>query len=519
MIRAALQTCLTVMALLASVGESSATVCNTDNSLGNPLGIQGCSSAVICYFTNITGVTSQRAAIKQDAIKESIKRGLSCATTRPIKKAIVAPPSTLKRTFIVLSKDQRKLVQANLSQENLYTSTVDGLYGKGTAAALKAYNKEYLGNADLSKAANAKALMDDLLKEKPSEAKVLEAVVAAEVELEKPKIVEPEPEPPLDFAQVKASYDAKEFSKAFTDAQVLAIQGDTNAQFYLGKMYADGRGTIQVSTAAHMWFNIASMNGSDEAYKQRKAVTAQMTPSAVEKAQAMAMTCIQSAYTDCGLTVKPVANKAEPVAKAETGEGSLKSYFKKQSLLKRKQIQYALKKLGVYSSSVDGAWGNGTATAVSNYQNLQEMQTASPSELYASVLSKVEVPSSFAEPKRTAPKKKAAPKPQQAKKPVYPSGWRPFSANPQYSYQQAKAICEPEAKMAGEQASGSYRGTDLGSTVRCRESGNGFRCNQNSNSGGFWGGVVDGLGKGFARRDAASAVLKSCMAKYGWTKQ
>ena len=511
MIRVTLGICLTVMALLFSADESSASVCNTDNSLGNSIGIQGCSSAVICYFTNIIGATSQRESIKQDAIKESKKRGLSCSTSSPIKKAIIAPPSPLKRSFIVISKDQRKLVQSNLAQENLYTSTVDGLYGKGTEAALKAYNKEYLGNTDLSKAPNAKALIADLLKEKPNVAGTSAAVVVAEVELDKPKIVEPVPAPPLDFAQVKASYDANEFPKAFTDAQVLAVQADPNAQLYLGKMYADGRGTIQVSTAAHMWFNIASMSGNDEAYEQRKALTALMTPSAVEKAQAMAMTCIQSVYTDCGLTAQPVANKAELIAKAVTAVGSLKSYFKEQSLLRRKQIQYALKKLGLYSSSVDGAWGNGTATAVSNYQNLQEMQTASPSELYDSLLSKVDVPSSFSAPKITVATKETAPKPQAAKKPFYPDGWRPFSANPQYSFEQAAAICEPRGQSAGDAA------VDRATGFSCNSYGSTTNCGERVPSS-IAEMLLTGVFNNIQRGTEQNRVMTSCMAQYGWKR-
>jgi peptidoglycan hydrolase-like protein with peptidoglycan-binding domain len=276
-------------------------------------------------------------------------------------------------------------------------------------------------------------------------------------------------------------------------------------------MYADGRGTIQVSTAAHMWFNIASMNGSDEAYEQRKAVTAQMTPSAVEKAQAMAMTCIQSAYKDCGLTVKPVASKAEAVAKAEIGLGSLKSHFKEQPLLKRKQIQYALKKLGVYSSSVDGAWGNGTATAVSNYQNIQNMQTNSPSELYGSVLSKVEVPSSFSAPKKAAPKKKVD-------NSINSGGLTAIVASPSMSGAQALAVCEPQASLAKSQASSGYRSPSYGNTVRCSGVGYSINCNSSANSGGFAGGFADGLAKGIVGKKAYKNVMNSCLASFGWRK-
>ena len=54
-------------------------------------------------------------------------------------------------------------MQTKLSSFGYYRSDIDGLYGKDTAAALKAYNKEYLGDADLTKSANVKALLDDLL--------------------------------------------------------------------------------------------------------------------------------------------------------------------------------------------------------------------------------------------------------------------------------------------------------------------------------------------------------------------
>jgi TPR repeat protein len=454
--------------------------------------------------------------MQEDLFDEAKRRGLGCRS-KPVKKATPAPPSPLKKSFILLSKSDRKLVQSNLAQENFYQSSIDGLYGRGTADALKAYNEEYLGNADLGKASNAKALIADLLKETPTIAEESKTADIAEVELEKPKIPEPEPAPPLDFAQIKASYEAKEFSKAFANAQVLAIQGDTNAQFYLGKMYADGRGTIQVSTAAHMWFNIASMNGSDEAYEQRKAVTAQMTANAIEKAQAMAMTCIQSEYSDCGLTIKPAANKVEPVAKTITELGLLKSHFKEQPLLKRKQIQYALKKLGVYSSSVDGAWGKGTATAVSNYQNIQEMQTNSPSELFASVLSKVEAPSFFAEPKTTVPKKKKA----QKKKAttsinINSGGLTAIVASPSMSGTQALAVCKPQASLAKSQASSGYQAPSYGNTVQCTGYGRNINCNSSANSGGFAGAFASGLAQGIVGKKAYANVLNSCLASYGW---
>lgn len=54
------------------------------------------------------------------------------------------PPqiSLLRTTFKKLSKENRKQVQSNLKELGLYKSSIDGLYGKGTAGALTAYNKQ-----------------------------------------------------------------------------------------------------------------------------------------------------------------------------------------------------------------------------------------------------------------------------------------------------------------------------------------------------------------------------------------
>ena len=51
-----------------------------------------------------------------------------------------------------------------------------------------------------------------------------------------------------------------------------------------------------------MWFNVASLNGNQEAYEQRSAIAAIMPPAAIEEAQGMAVKCIsnfiQGLWTD-----------------------------------------------------------------------------------------------------------------------------------------------------------------------------------------------------------------------------
>ena len=72
-------------------------------------------------------------------------------------------PSPLKAAYIKLSKSQRKQVQSILSDLGLYKSSIDGLYGKGTAAGLTAFNKKNLNGADLTTSDNVSKLMAAVL--------------------------------------------------------------------------------------------------------------------------------------------------------------------------------------------------------------------------------------------------------------------------------------------------------------------------------------------------------------------
>ena len=314
----------------------------------------------------------------------------------------------------------------------------------------------------------------------------------------------------LSFTRAKKSYENKRYAQAFNDAQQLAIIGDARAQLLLGKMYADGRGTIQVTINAHMWFNIASMSGSDGAYEERKNITAVMTPSAVEEAQKMALTCIQSAYADCGLSINTATRKA---AKDQTITTivALKSHFNDQPLMKRKQLQYALKKLGVYSSTVDGLWGSGTSTAFTNYIKINDL-SASPSEaVFGSVLSKVDVPTAFAIPKKRVVKNK----PSKTNLNTNTAGLRPIIDNPSISGAQAKAICEPQAKMASRNTGASSSGS---TRTRCTGYGYSINCTSSDGPSSAAEGFLLGLASGLEKRSAREDAMASCLAQYGWRK-
>ena len=74
-------------------------------------------------------------------------------------------PVSLKSEFNKFSKKQREQLQLNLKKLDFYQLSIDGSFGKGTASALVAYNKKYLGNSNLKKSKNVDKLFNKILME------------------------------------------------------------------------------------------------------------------------------------------------------------------------------------------------------------------------------------------------------------------------------------------------------------------------------------------------------------------
>ena len=90
--------------------------------------------------------------------------------------------------------------------------------------------------------------------------------------------------------------DYKEAARLY---RLAAEQGDADAQGNLGVMYAFGNGVIKDYVYAHMWGNIASMNGNDKGETLRGYVAEKMTSSQIEEAQRLARECIKKNYKGC----------------------------------------------------------------------------------------------------------------------------------------------------------------------------------------------------------------------------
>ena len=74
--------------------------------------------------------------------------------------------------------------------------------------------------------------------------------------------------------------------------RLAAAQGVARAQFFLGGMYADGRGVVQDYVQAHMWLNVAASRQTGEERQrsadQRDAHARLMTPAQLAEAQRLA---------------------------------------------------------------------------------------------------------------------------------------------------------------------------------------------------------------------------------------
>lgn len=76
-------------------------------------------------------------------------------------------------------------------------------------------------------------------------------------------------------------------------------------------------------------------------------------------------------------------------------ETRFKIAFKNENVLRRKQLQYALKKLEYYKSKIDALYGPGTEKALTAYATAKGININNPERVFKSILSQVSVPRSF----------------------------------------------------------------------------------------------------------------------------
>ena len=190
--------------------------------------------------------------------------------------------------------------------------------------------------------------------------------------------------------------------------------------------------------------------------------------------------------------------KAETTSANQSAD--LKKVFNVLSVLERKQMQYALKKLGYYQSTVDGIWGGKTNAALSSF--IRSERIKSRNALF-NLTEMVNVPSSFAAPQAivVAPKRTT----------TDTAGLSAIISNPSVTGRQALAVCKPRALLRAEETARRVKG------YNCE----GNTCSQNS--GEQFAGLIPLLLKTDpasraerASKETYDLVMDACLAQYGW---
>ena len=65
-------------------------------------------------------------------------------------------------------------------------------------------------------------------------------------------------------------------------------QGHTEAQYILGLQYCYGKGVPQDDVLAHMWFDLSTMQGHEEAQELRDSIAKRMSPADIDEAEKLA---------------------------------------------------------------------------------------------------------------------------------------------------------------------------------------------------------------------------------------
>ena len=91
----------------------------------------------------------------------------------------------------------------------------------------------------------------------------------------------------------------KDIAEAVRLFRLAAEQGDAYAQYRLGWMYDNGTGVLKDKSTAHMWLNISSANGHEDAGEARDNAELNMTREQISEAARRARICMASSYTEC----------------------------------------------------------------------------------------------------------------------------------------------------------------------------------------------------------------------------
>ena len=119
-----------------------------------------------------------------------------------------------------------------------------------------------------------------------------------------------------DFGSAMMQYQQRNYVAAYKEFNLLANQGDADAQFVLGDMYSKGQGTKQDYVQAHKWYSLAAQNGAQGAAQARDDLAKRMTKKEITDAERLAREWRASGSTLAETAPGPAASEAPPASTA-----------------------------------------------------------------------------------------------------------------------------------------------------------------------------------------------------------
>jgi hypothetical protein len=150
-----------------------------------------------------------------------------------------------------------------------------------------------------------------------------------------------------------AAYRLGDYSRALTELRPLAEQGNGDAQWTLGLMYAQGSGVLQDYIQAHKWLNLAASRGHREAASTRESIARRMTSDQIAEAQRLARAWQPA---PAAKPVVPAAPALPPLPSAPA------------STTTTRRVQALLGERGYDAGPADGVMGRRTRNAIREYQ-------------------------------------------------------------------------------------------------------------------------------------------------------
>lgn len=164
-----------------------------------------------------------------------------------------------------------------------------------------------------------------------------------------------------DFESALLAYEQRDYERALQGFNEVAEAGDADAQYMLGRMYAQGQGTLQDFVQAYQWYNLAAAQGQRFAGAARDALAERMTAEQIASAQELARSWQQTA------TTSPSSPADSPTGAAVTNSETT------LSATAIAQIQLSLQRLGYDVGPISGRVDERLEKAILNYQNDQRL--------------------------------------------------------------------------------------------------------------------------------------------------